>query len=199
MAGIELGAVNLELSEADQHFCSSHGANCGGWNNGDALNQIKIRGVVTDTTFPYMTAFDNPPVGDPNDPGPSVDRALPGRRTARFQHLSHTRDVQRVDCRRCSQGLSGECGTAGLRLHGLPGLRQLWRRRLSSRDRELPRRARRPRRSATPTPTRLGFAAIRGARALAARHARTVPARASSRSATANAASTASRSMAATA
>lgn len=68
MAGIELGAVNLELSEADQHFCSSHGANCGGWNNGDALNQVKIRGVMTDTMFPYMTAFDNPPVGDPNDP-----------------------------------------------------------------------------------------------------------------------------------
>ena len=65
MAGIELGAVGLEVSEADQHFASSHGPNCGGWNNDDALNQIKVRGVSTDNTFPYMTAFDNPPISDP--------------------------------------------------------------------------------------------------------------------------------------
>jgi hypothetical protein len=68
MAGIELGAVGLEVSEADQHFASSHGPNCGGWNNDDALNQIKVRGVSTDNTFPYMTAFDNPPIGDPSTP-----------------------------------------------------------------------------------------------------------------------------------
>jgi hypothetical protein len=67
MAGIELGARNLQLSEADQHFCSSHGANCGGWNNADALGQLKSRGVVTDLAFPYMSAFDSPPQGDPND------------------------------------------------------------------------------------------------------------------------------------
>jgi hypothetical protein len=69
-AGIELGTVDLLLSEADQHFCSSHGANCGGWNNATSLGQIKSRGVSTDVTFPYMTAFDSPPVsipvGDPN-------------------------------------------------------------------------------------------------------------------------------------
>jgi hypothetical protein len=69
-AAIELGAINLEVSEADQHFCSSHGANCGGWNNGDALGQIQSRGVVSDATFPYMTAFDNPPQPDPNEPDP---------------------------------------------------------------------------------------------------------------------------------
>ena len=68
MAAIELGARNLQLSEADQHFCSSHGANCGGWNNADALGQIKSRGVVTDLAFPYMSAFDNPPVKSPSDP-----------------------------------------------------------------------------------------------------------------------------------
>ena len=67
MAAIERGGASIHLSEADQHFCSAHGANCFGWNNGDALNQIKARGVVTDADFPYMTAFDSPPVGDPND------------------------------------------------------------------------------------------------------------------------------------
>ena len=68
MAAIELGAKNLQLSEADQHFCSSHGPSCGGWNNPDALGQIQGRGVVTDLAFPYMTAFDSPPVPDPSDP-----------------------------------------------------------------------------------------------------------------------------------
>ena len=67
MAAIELGAHELELSEADQHFCSSHGANCGGWNNGDALNQIATRGVAVEGELPYMSAFDDPPQTDPND------------------------------------------------------------------------------------------------------------------------------------
>ena len=66
-AAIELGARNLDLSEADQHFCSSHGAHCGGWNNGSALGQIRSRGVSMEYDFPYMGAFDNPPKGDPND------------------------------------------------------------------------------------------------------------------------------------
>jgi Papain family cysteine protease len=64
-AAIELGISNLHLSEADQHFCSNHGANCFGWNNHDALDQIRTRGVVTDAVFPYMTAFDSPPQPDP--------------------------------------------------------------------------------------------------------------------------------------
>jgi hypothetical protein len=67
MAWKELGVRNLTFSAADQHFCSSHGANCGGWNEPDALGQIKSRGVVTEDVFPYMSAFDNPPKGDPND------------------------------------------------------------------------------------------------------------------------------------
>jgi hypothetical protein len=67
MAWLELGVRNLTLSAADQHFCSSHGANCGGWNESDALGQIKSRGVVAEGVFSYMTAFDNPPKGDPND------------------------------------------------------------------------------------------------------------------------------------
>ncbi len=69
MAAIERGALNLDLSEADQHFASSHGANCGGWNNDAALGQIKSRGISTENTFPYMSAFDSPPhVVDPSDP-----------------------------------------------------------------------------------------------------------------------------------
>lgn len=67
MAWLELGMRDLILSPADQHFCSSHGANCGGWNEADALGQIKSRGVVPENAFPYMNAFDNPPKGDPND------------------------------------------------------------------------------------------------------------------------------------
>ncbi|USI74969.1 C1 family peptidase [Sphingomonas morindae] len=69
MAAIELGVQPPDLSEADQHFCSSHGAGCGGWNNHDALDQIRQRGVVGEADFPYMSAFDTPPVTtDPNDP-----------------------------------------------------------------------------------------------------------------------------------
>ena len=67
MAELELGIRGLTFSAADQHFCSSHGANCGGWNEADALGQIKSRGVVPEAAFPYMTAFDNPPQGDPKD------------------------------------------------------------------------------------------------------------------------------------
>jgi C1A family cysteine protease len=66
MVGVEHNSASVHLSEADQHFCSPHGPNCGGWNNGDALNQIKSRGVVADADFPYMTAFDKPPVDDPS-------------------------------------------------------------------------------------------------------------------------------------
>jgi hypothetical protein len=64
MASIETGQL-LDLSEADSHFDSSHGPSCGGWNADDCLEQIKLRGVVPDAAFPYMTAFDNPPVTDP--------------------------------------------------------------------------------------------------------------------------------------
>ena len=45
MASIEKGQL-LDLSEADSHFCSSHGATCGGWNQSACLDQIQQRGVV---------------------------------------------------------------------------------------------------------------------------------------------------------
>lgn len=59
MASIEKSQL-LDLSEADQHFCSSHGPNCGGWNHVDAFNQIKSRGVADEACFPYATAFPTP-------------------------------------------------------------------------------------------------------------------------------------------
>jgi C1A family cysteine protease len=67
MASIEKGQL-LDLSEADSHFCSSHGASCGGWNANDCLQQIKTRGVLPDGLFPYMSAFASPPQNDPNPP-----------------------------------------------------------------------------------------------------------------------------------
>ena len=63
MASIESGQL-LDLSEADSHFNSNHGASCGGWNADACLDQIKQRGVVSDAALPYMAAFDNPPQSD---------------------------------------------------------------------------------------------------------------------------------------
>jgi C1A family cysteine protease len=62
MASIEKAQL-LDLSEADQHFCSSHGANCGGWDDASAFGQIQSRGVCSEACFPYATAFPN---NDPN-------------------------------------------------------------------------------------------------------------------------------------
>jgi C1A family cysteine protease len=62
MASIEHGQL-LNLSEADSHFCSSHGANCGGWWPNDALGEIKNRGVVDEASFPYDSAFTGPGSG----------------------------------------------------------------------------------------------------------------------------------------
>lgn len=47
----------LDLSEADLHFCSSHGASCDGWWPGDAIDQVKSRGITADAEFPYASAF----------------------------------------------------------------------------------------------------------------------------------------------
>jgi hypothetical protein len=58
MASIELNQL-LDLSEADQHFCSSHGATCNGWNHSAAFDQIKTRGVCDEACFPYASAFPN--------------------------------------------------------------------------------------------------------------------------------------------
>ncbi len=55
-------AILTDLSEADLHFCSSHGANCHHWWPDKALEQVQTRGVAPEDYFPYMSAFPNPPV-----------------------------------------------------------------------------------------------------------------------------------------
>ncbi len=90
MASIEKGQL-LDLSEADAHFCSSHGASCGGWNANDCLEQIKSRGVVPDALFPYMAAFENPPQLDPNPPHYWIPHCgnVPNRAAAAVKITSH--------------------------------------------------------------------------------------------------------------
>ncbi len=56
MTHIEKG-IWKDLSEADSHFCSSHGANCGGWWPDQCIDQIISRGVVDESLFPYASAF----------------------------------------------------------------------------------------------------------------------------------------------
>lgn len=60
-AAIELGVSPVDLSEADQHFASAHGAHCGGWNSQASLDEVRRRGIAVEGSFPYMTAFDAPP------------------------------------------------------------------------------------------------------------------------------------------
>ena len=56
MAHIETGRW-VDLSEADSHFCSSHGANCGGWWPDQCLDQAASRGISDEAGFPYPSAF----------------------------------------------------------------------------------------------------------------------------------------------
>lgn len=85
-AAIEHGGTAPDLSEADQHFCSSHGAHCGGWNNHDSLDQVRVRGIATEAVFPYMSAFDAPPQpSNPADPN-SLWAAHARPEPARFLH-----------------------------------------------------------------------------------------------------------------
>ncbi|HMD89627.1 MAG TPA: C1 family peptidase [Anaerolineaceae bacterium] len=58
MTLIEKGIL-LDLSEADLHFCSSHGASCIGWYPAQALQSIQQRGVTDELHFPYSSAFSN--------------------------------------------------------------------------------------------------------------------------------------------
>ena len=58
MVMIETGIL-LDLSEADLHFCSSHGASCNGWFPSAALQSVKSRGVCDEPHFPYASAFNN--------------------------------------------------------------------------------------------------------------------------------------------
>ena len=58
MASIEHGQL-LNLSEADLHFCSSHGANCQGWWGHHALTAVQHRGIPDEAYFPYEKAFEH--------------------------------------------------------------------------------------------------------------------------------------------
>jgi C1A family cysteine protease len=72
MASIELGQL-LDLSEADLHFCSSHGASCGGWWPDAALDQVRSRGIPDEACFPYSSAFAPPPPNPKCIVGPNRD------------------------------------------------------------------------------------------------------------------------------
>jgi Papain family cysteine protease len=63
--------VTLDLSEADSHFCSNHGANCNGWWPNNALDEAKGRGICDEPGFPYATAFpgNNPRCSTGGNPG----------------------------------------------------------------------------------------------------------------------------------
>ncbi len=55
--------VTTDLSEADMHFCSVHGASCAPWWPTTAMAELQRRGVPDDASFPYSTAFvDDVPV-----------------------------------------------------------------------------------------------------------------------------------------
>ena len=91
MAHIER-AVWIDLSEADSHFCSSHGANCGGWWPDQSLDQAKSRGVCDEPCFPYASAFPNNDIwSDPPACKPCPDRnARAVKITNRIQLLDPT-------------------------------------------------------------------------------------------------------------
>ncbi len=72
MASIEKGQL-LDLSEADLHFCSSHGASCGGWWPDQAIGQVKTRGIPDEACFPYASAFAAPPPNPKCVVGPNRD------------------------------------------------------------------------------------------------------------------------------
>ena len=96
MASIEKGQL-LDLSEADQHFCSSHGANCGGWWHTSAFDQIKSRGVCGETSFPYPSAFPNNNIWS-NPPNPACHVA-PNRnesvvKISKFTTLTNATDAK---------------------------------------------------------------------------------------------------------
>ncbi|MGE8066179.1 C1 family peptidase [Pseudomonas sp. NPDC089569] len=59
-ARISVG-YTIDLSEADLHFCSAHGATCGGWSASDGLDAATVRGVVDEASFPYLSAFTGGP------------------------------------------------------------------------------------------------------------------------------------------
>ena len=75
MASIERGHL-LDLSEADLHFCSGHGAHCGGWWPNQAIEQVILRGIPDEACFPYQSAFNPPPPNPKCIIGPDRDSRI---------------------------------------------------------------------------------------------------------------------------
>ena len=82
MAHIETGRW-VDLSEADSHFCSSHGAKCGGWWPDQCLDQVMARGVCDEAGFPYPSAF---PGNDIHASPPACN--LPADRATRLTNIT---------------------------------------------------------------------------------------------------------------
>lgn len=81
MASIEKGEL-LDLSEADLHFCSSHGPTCEGWWPYEALEEAMTRGIPDEACFPYNEAFDPAPPNARCRVGPNRDT-----RAVRISHF----------------------------------------------------------------------------------------------------------------
>ena len=82
MAHIETGRW-MDLSEADSHFCSSHGPNCGGWWPDQCLDQVLARGICDEVGFPYPSAF---PGNDIHASPPACH--LPADRATRLTNIT---------------------------------------------------------------------------------------------------------------
>ena len=105
MGHIERG-VWADLSEADSHFCSSHGANCGGWWPDQCLDQAKSRGVSDEPCFPDAMVFPNNDIWS----GPPVCK-LGANRDARAVKI--TNRVQLPDATAAKNHLSSIGPVAG--------------------------------------------------------------------------------------
>ena len=51
--------IELDLSEADLHFCSAHGPDCSGWYTRKALDSVNERGVCFEGLFTYAEGYNN--------------------------------------------------------------------------------------------------------------------------------------------
>ncbi len=100
MASIEKGEL-LDLSEADLHFCSSHGTNCDGWWPNTAIEQVKTRGIPDEACFPYFSAFD--------PPGPTPKCIIGPNRDARAVKVSFSDTLALIAERKSYLSEVGPC------------------------------------------------------------------------------------------
>ncbi|MCL1792028.1 MAG: C1 family peptidase [Peptococcaceae bacterium] len=55
MISIEKSGLTIDLSEADLHFCSGHGATCSGWTVEAAIKHVQTQGITEEENFPYQS------------------------------------------------------------------------------------------------------------------------------------------------